>query len=155
MSAAYKFFSCFRSPPVIQGSPGGARCAYRVSPPCWPRAEVGSISVLGLRGLGGFLSLRCGSSSPQWLLLWTQALGLVAFSNCSAWVPWLRIPSWRSRARSLSQEGLVAPQNVGSPQIGDQTCVSCIGGWILYHWATREVQFHIFLQPFLFLFLLC
>ena len=25
-------------------------------------------------------------------------------------------------------------------QIRDQTCVSCIGRWILYHWATQEVQ---------------
>ena len=28
----------------------------------------------------------------------------------------------------------------GSLQPRDQTCVSCIGRWILYHWATREAQ---------------
>ena len=33
---------------------------------------------------------------------------------------------------------LVAPQHMGSSQIRDRTHVSCIGRWILYHWATRE-----------------
>ena len=33
---------------------------------------------------------------------------------------------------------LVAPQCVESSGIRDQTCVSCIGRWILYHCATRE-----------------
>ena len=28
----------------------------------------------------------------------------------------------------------------GSFWIRDQTCVPCIGGWILIHWATREAQ---------------
>ena len=30
--------------------------------------------------------------------------------------------------------------HVGSSQIRGQTCVSCTGRWILYHWATREAQ---------------
>ena len=30
----------------------------------------------------------------------------------------------------------------GSSQPRDQTCVSCIGRWSLYHWATREALFH-------------
>jgi len=33
---------------------------------------------------------------------------------------------------------LVASQPVGSSCIRDQTHVSCIGRWTLYHWATRE-----------------
>ena len=28
----------------------------------------------------------------------------------------------------------------GSSQTRDQTCISCIGRWILYHWATREAH---------------
>ena len=28
--------------------------------------------------------------------------------------------------------------HVGSLWTRDQTCVSCVGRWILYHWATRE-----------------
>ena len=30
----------------------------------------------------------------------------------------------------------------GSSQLRDQTCVSCIGRWILYHWATWEAHRH-------------
>ena len=30
----------------------------------------------------------------------------------------------------------------GSSQPRDQTCVSCIGRWSLYHWTTREALFH-------------
>ena len=33
--------------------------------------------------------------------------------------------------------GLV-PWHVGSSRTRDQTCVSCIGRWILHQWATRE-----------------
>ena len=36
---------------------------------------------------------------------------------------------------------LVAPRHVGSSWIRDQTCVSCFGRQILYHWATREALF--------------
>ena len=34
--------------------------------------------------------------------------------------------------------GLLAPQHMGSSWMRDWTHVSCIGGQILYHWATRE-----------------
>ena len=34
--------------------------------------------------------------------------------------------------------GWVAPQHVRSSLTKDWTHVSCIGRWILYHWATRE-----------------
>ena len=30
--------------------------------------------------------------------------------------------------------------SMGSSQTRDQTCVSCIGWWILYHWVAREAQ---------------
>ena len=39
----------------------------------------------------------------------------------------------------LQHIGLVAPRRVGSSWTGDQTCVPCIGRWILHHWTTREV----------------
>ena len=35
--------------------------------------------------------------------------------------------------------GLVILGQVGSFWTIDGTCVSCIGRWILYHWATREI----------------
>ena len=41
-------------------------------------------------------------------------------------------------AQQLWRVGLVALQHVESPQIRDRTQVSCIGRWILSHWATRE-----------------
>ena len=41
---------------------------------------------------------------------------------------------------------LVAPQQVGSPQTKDQTRGPCTGRGILYHWATREVLYQIFLN---------
>ena len=34
--------------------------------------------------------------------------------------------------------GLVAPRCVGSSQIRDWTCVSCIDRHVLYHWVARE-----------------
>ena len=33
-----------------------------------------------------------------------------------------------------------------SPRPRDQTCVSCIGWWVLYHWATRETLIGAYLQ---------
>ena len=51
------------------------------------------------------------------------------FSSCSSRVQWLR------------HMGLVAPQHVPSSWTRDQSDVSCIGGWILYHWATKEAPY--------------
>ena len=47
-------------------------------------------------------------------------------------------PRLRAQAQSLWRVGFVAPWRVRSSQIRDRTCVSCIGWWILYHWATRK-----------------
>ena len=40
------------------------------------------------------------------------------------------------QARTL--EGVTLPSPRGSSRHRGWTCVSCIGGWILYHWATWE-----------------
>ena len=40
------------------------------------------------------------------------------------------------QARGL--EWVVISSSRGSSRPGDWTCTSCIGRWILYHWATRE-----------------
>ena len=45
---------------------------------------------------------------------------------------------WNTWAQSLWQTHWVAPRHMESSQIRDQTCISCIGRQILYHWATRE-----------------
>ena len=79
-----------------------------------------------LRGLslvavsGGYSSLRCAGFSLWWLLL-------------------LRSTGSRARAQYLWHTGLVAPQHMGSSQTRAQTCVPCIGRWILNHCATGEV----------------
>ena len=46
----------------------------------------------------------------------------------------------RTQAQYLCCLGLVAPRHVVSSQTRDQTCVPCIGRWILYHWTPREVS---------------
>ena len=44
-----------------------------------------------------------------------------------------------AQAQYLWCTGLVALWHVGSSPTRDQTCVSCIGMWILIHCVTREV----------------
>ena len=53
---------------------------------------------------------------------------------------------------SHSDQGLpcmsfVAPWHVESFWTRDQTCVPCIGRWILYHWTSREVPASTLLMP--------
>ena len=62
-----------------------------------------------------------------------RAVGRTVFSCCSEWAQWLRLPGSRAEAQKLWCTGLVAPQHVGSSRIRDQTHVSRIGRWILYH----------------------
>ena len=50
----------------------------------------------------------------------------------------------RAQALELGLLGLIVPRLVGSSQIRNQTCVSCVGRQILYHWATREALFFSF-----------
>ena len=86
-----------------------------------------------------------GLSAHSWLC-WAIAAGLfslvAAGRSCplagAHWLSlcWLllsqRVDS-RPRAQQFRLMGLVAPRHVGSSQIRDQTCVSCIGRWMLYH----------------------
>ena len=50
----------------------------------------------------------------------------------------LWLPGSRAQAQYLRCVGLVALQHVASSWTRDQTHLSCIGGRILHHWATRE-----------------
>ena len=52
------------------------------------------------------------------------------FSSCGSWALEHRLSSCGS--------DLVALWHAGSSQTRNRTPVSCIGKWILYHWATRE-----------------
>ena len=61
------------------------------------------------------------------------------------WAQQFRLLGWESQAQQLRHTASVAPRHVESSQIRDQTWVSYIGRWILYHWATWEAQVRIFL----------
>ena len=71
-------------------------------------------------------------------LLWAKALQLCPI----LWDPVECSPPSSSvhgifQARIL--EGVAIPFSRGSSQPRDQTPISCISRWVLYHWATREV----------------
>ena len=67
-----------------------------------------------------------------------------AFSCCRAWVlgahglQQLWLPRSRAQAQELWCPGLFSLWHVGSSRIWDWTHISCLGRWILYHWANRE-----------------
>ena len=91
-------------------------------------------TVLDLHCCMGF-SLVAASSSYSSCDV--QAFHCGAFSCCRA--PSMEITGFSScsspalELRLNSCGGLVAPRHVGSSQIKDRTCASCIGKWILYH----------------------
>jgi len=80
--------------------------------------------------------------AAAWAFLLLGWAGLL--SSCGAWFSLqslLFLWSPGSRAPLLSSlwnMGLVAFRHVGSSWTRDRTHVSCIGRWILYHWATSE-----------------
>ena len=65
-----------------------------------------------------------------------QALGCAGFRSCGIWAPQVQLPGSGAQAQQLVAHK--AQLLVGSPQIRDQTPVSCIGRHVLFHWATRE-----------------
>ena len=79
-------------------------------------------------------SLRCLGFSSH-LLLWLRDMGsgVCVLSSCGP-------PALTHGLRGCGT-GLVAPQQrAGSSRIRDQTHVSCVSRWILYHQATREAS---------------
>ena len=64
--------------------------------------------------------------------------GCVGSRRRSAQAQRWQLPGCRAQAQQLWHRGLAAPEPVGSSRIRDQTHVSCIGRWILYHQATKE-----------------
>ena len=67
------------------------------------------------------------------------------------WLPLLQSMGSRAQVPSLWHMGLFALWHVGSSQIRDRTCVSCIGRQILYHRAAGEAQL-VFITHFYFCF---
>ena len=94
---------------------------------------------LQLQRAGGYSSLRCTGFSLQWLLL-LQSMGSrhVGFSSWGEQAQQLWRAGSRAQAQQLWHMGLVAPRHAGSSLTRAQTCVPCIGRWILNHCATGE-----------------
>ena len=102
--------------------------------------------------VGSTLLHRLFSSCSKWGLCFivvcrlhgARALGHTGFSHCGLWAHYLWFPGSRAQAQSLWHRSLAATQHMGSSWTRDWTCVSCIGRWILYHWATWEAQLFYF-----------
>ena len=74
-----------------------------------------------------------------------QALGHTGFSSCGRGLSSYSSWALERRLNSFGTGGLVALWHVRFSWIRDKTHVSCIGRWILYHWATWEaliLHFH-------------
>jgi len=84
------------------------------------------------------LDLHCCSqafsSCGKWGLLsrcGTRVSHCSGFSCCRIQV--------QGHVGSVWNTGLVALRHMGSSRSRDQTCVPCIGRWIVNHWTTKEV----------------
>ena len=106
-------------------------------------------SFFSFFGCAGSLLLRgLFSSCGKWGLLFScsaQASHCSGFSCCRAWALRARAsvgvaPGLWSTGSVVWHTGLVAPRCVGSSRTRNGIRVSCIGRWILYHWATREAH---------------
>ena len=92
-------------------------------------ALCGQVGSFLLAASGGCCSLQCKGFS-LWQFLFVQSVGSRARGLMCLVVAAPRLQSpW---AQQLWCRGLVVPQHVASSQIRDQTCISCIGKWILY-----------------------
>ena len=92
------------------------------------------LSVCGLSLVvvtGGYSSLLCMGLLRQHLFLRSTGSRVMGFRSCSSRL-------YTTQAQELSQRGLVASWHVGSFLIRVQTCVPCIGRWILHHQTSRE-----------------
>ena len=105
------------------------------------------LAVLDICCWVGFLWLRCAGAALQCsvqashcgsFLVQSRGSRVHGFTSCSRWAQWLWLLGSRVQAQYLQRTGLVALQHVGSSWTRDWTSVSCVGRWILYHWATRE-----------------
>ena len=91
---------------------------------------------------GGYSLVAVHGLLMRWLLLLqsmdSRVLRLQLLGHVGSGVA---APGSRAQAQWLWLMGFVAPQHVGSSWIRDQTCVSSIGRWILYHWAPRKALY--------------
>ena len=88
--------------------------------------------------LGLFLAVESGGL--LFAVLWGRvpaAASLVASTGSGPPAPAAAAP--RLCGQAPEHTGLGAPWHVDSSWIGGQVCVSCIGRWLLNHWATRKI----------------
>ena len=105
----------------------------------WALQEHGLI-----KSMGSSLVAMCGLLiAVASLVVEHQLLGLQA-SVVAAFELRVAAPGPRAQAQWLSCTGLAVLWHVASSWIKDQTCGSCIGGWILHHWATRKTLLIVF-----------
>ena len=88
---------------------------------------------LWLWRVGATLELRCIGFSLKWLRL------LPSMGSRVHGLQQLQFPGTRAQAQWLWHTDLGTPWHVRSSQTRDGSRVPCIGRWILYPWATREV----------------
>ena len=96
------------------------------------------------------------SSILAWKIPWTEEPGNVCVYCCCLvaklcltrlW--FLDCSPWGSFAHGISQARI--PEQVaisfsrGSSWLRDQSCVSYVGRWVLYHWATREARVWVYI----------
>ena len=94
---------------------------------------------------GATLSLHYGNFSSL-LLLCSTGSGQTGCQSCSTLAQQLQLPGSRAQAQYLWWTGLAAPRLLGSSWTRDWTCVSCIAGWTLYRWATKEAPPNVLLE---------
>ena len=91
-------------------------------------------AILQLQQAGGYSSgsvwaSHCGDFS----CFRARALEYEGFSSYGTCAPQLRLLDSRAQSQQSRHTGLVALQSVGSSQVRNQTCVSCIDRWILHY----------------------
>ena len=96
---------------------------------------VSSLFLLRLFSSWSRLLSSCNMGFSLQRLLFLQSSGSWTWR-----LHWFWLPGFRAQAQYLWHMGLAARWHVGCSRIRDQTCISCISRWILYHWATWEAQ---------------
>ena len=93
---------------------------------------------------GGYSSLQCETYCGGFSWCRAQAPGCMGSRSCSTWSFVVVAPGLQSTGSIVWRVGLVALWHVGSSQIRDRTCVSCIGRQILplSHQGSLQPAFH-------------